>query len=96
LCSGTPSPACRKIGATNWKGHWSCPTPHWKTPCAYTSWWSSWCVIRCCIVWLGRVVRPWFHWYFFGIKSDQDKANTHLTRLRWNVTMPPWQTNTAK
>jgi len=66
LCSGTSSLAHHKIGTTDWKGQWSCPTPHCKTPCACISQWSAWCVGRCCITWLGRIVQLWSCQFPFG------------------------------
>ncbi len=96
LCLGTPLPAHRKIGVIDWKGHWSCPTFHWKTWCACTSRWSTRCVGCCCIAWLGCAVQLRFCWFPFQTRSDQDRADRHLTRPRWSVVTPPWQVHAAQ
>ncbi len=96
LCSGMLTPAHRKIGTTNSKGLQSCPTPHWKTSCACTNWWSAWCAGHCCTTWSSHTARLRSHRSLLRIRSDQNEANTRLTCPRWNVAMPPWQAHVAQ
>ncbi len=93
---GTLLPTCRKIGATDWKGHQSCPTPQWKTPCACTNPWSVWCAGCCCTTWSCCVARPRSCRSPLWIRSDQEEADTHLTSLRWTIVVPPWQTHATQ
>jgi hypothetical protein len=96
LCSKTPSLAHRKIGATNWKGCRCCPTLHWMTSCACTSWWSTWCVGHCCTTRLGCATQCWSPQSPLRTRSDQDGADTCLTRLRSKFTAPPWQAHATQ
>ncbi len=95
-CSRMSSLAYRIIDATNWKGRWFCPTPHWKAPSACMSRWSAWCVGHCGIAWSGRVARPQSRRCPIRTKSNQDEADTHLTRSRWNVAASPWRVHAAQ